>query len=67
LFDALWTEHVAQNKELQEARARLKEFDSGGPDFKGAKAPAGKAGEGKTPSEKYHAALAAGQSAGVAP
>ena len=60
-------DYVAQNKELREANARLKEFDSGSPDFKGGKAPAGKAGEGKTPAEKYRAALAAGQSAGIAP
>lgn len=39
LFDHLWSDFVAQNKELKEARMRLKEFDSGAPDFKGGKKP----------------------------
>jgi len=40
LYDNVWNDYVAQNKELREANARLKEFDQGSPDFKGGKAPA---------------------------
>lgn len=65
LFDKVWSDYVAQNKELREARARLAEFDGGTPDFKGQKPPPNQVR--KTPAQKYHEALAARQGAAVAP
>lgn len=60
LYDGLWADHIAQYKELQEARNRLKEFDAAGPDFKGTTKP--KPGqEAKKPSQKFHEAMAAQQ------
>lgn len=59
LFDSLWNDHIAQYKELQAARARLKELDSAGPDFKGTTKPTVE--QKKKPSQKFHEAMAAQQ------
>lgn len=57
LFDSLWNDHLAQHKELQAARARLKELDGASPDFKGGVKPSTQ--PKKTPSQKFHEAMAA--------
>jgi len=71
LFDDVWNDYVSQSKELKEARARLKEFDSGSPDFKGVKAPTGKRNDkpitGDDFERRYQESLNAASSANVGP
>lgn len=59
LFDEVWKDYVAVWKENQELRKRGAELDAAGPDFKGGKKPTTEVK--KTPSQKFHEALAAQQ------
>lgn len=65
LFDAVWNDYKSTMQELREARARIKEFEQSGPDFRG-QVRGGKEAE-LSPTQKYHQALAARQGSAAAP
>lgn len=54
-YDSLEKRLLSVHKELVEARKRLSEYDSGGPEFKGGPKP--KVEAKMSPSQKYHKAL----------
>jgi hypothetical protein len=54
-YDALMNMFLNDHKELVDARKRLAEYDSGGPDFKGTDKP--KTEPKLSPSQKFHKAL----------
>jgi len=55
-YDALMNMFLSDHKELVDARKRLAEYDSGGPDFKGGDKP--KSEPKLSPSQKFNKALA---------
>lgn len=59
-YDALMTMFLKDHTELTDARKRLAEYDSGGPEFKGGGKPKGEAK--LTPAQKYHRAMEQGKS-----